>query len=331
MSLLPENNGRCCCRFSQEEKDVHNEPDQSLRQNLESPVPCFCPVAKQSSSCHTLFFLVLAIWLGLTVLALCGAGCSTPVFSTDNPVLLRFPGAERKSDHIEGVLRPWERAKLIEEKGNKGQYATSDEKRVLVQQLIEEYEITQTTNIRRCCVDALAKIGTTTKSSELEKLFTKAIINENLGVQLSGITAWGIYCTELKENGIQPARKLAAEKLCNRFRELPYSIEAGAHKTNTERKDMRLAILRNLSLFTAADSPEILKTFDDALRGEKLDDGALQVASMKALDKVTGKKYGLDSQQWSDYLDYALYDKGTAPKELTAFERIPKPDLPMFK
>ena len=281
---------------------------------------------------RTVFLLILVFWFVLATLAICFAGCSSPVFPTDNPILLRLPGAERYSDRIEGVLRPWERAELIKEKGQKGKNAAWEEKNILIDQLLEEYDTTQTTNIRRCCVDALEKIGATTPGDQrLEKLFAKAVYNENLGVQLSGINAWGSYCAEVKSENVDRQRTLAAEKLCSRYRELPFSIEAGADKTNGERKDLRLAIIRNLTRFKLEDSPEILKTLDEALRGEKLDDGALQLGAMRALDKLTGKKYGLDAEQWAGYLDYTLKHEGNAPEELSPLERMSAPDLPMFK
>ena len=47
-------------------------------------------------------------------------GCSTPVFWTDNPVLLYLPGAGRRSDPIPGYVKPSDRIKLIQEKGKKG-------------------------------------------------------------------------------------------------------------------------------------------------------------------------------------------------------------------
>ena len=287
-------------------------------------------VRKNGIDLPSLLLALLPFWICLAICSLLMGGCSTPFFATDNPVWLRLPGAERKSDKIEGVLRPWERASLILEKGDKGRQVNAEEKAILLQQLTDEYRVASSPNIRRACIDAMGRITSNMPSESAEKIFSDALIEPNLGVRISAIDAWGMYCQD-KPDEYAKARRLAAEKLCARFKELPYSVEPGAKKQNDERKDLRLTIIRNLGTFRAEDSPELMPTFKLALEGEQLDDGALQLATMRSLEKMTGKKYGLDAHQWSEYISYALHNRAEAPKELSIFERMEAPDLPMFK
>lgn len=278
----------------------------------------------------SILLTLLPFWICLAICSLLMGGCNTPFYATDNPVLLRFPGSERKSDQIEGVLRPWERSSLILEKGDKGRQAGAEEKAILIQQLAEEYRMASSPNIRRACVDALGRITATIPSEPAEKIFSAALVEPNLGVRISAVDAWGQYCRE-KRDEYSKSRKMAAEIICARFKELPYSVEPGTKKQNDERKDLRLAIIRNLESFRVDDSPKLIPTLKLALEGEQLDDGALQLAAMRSLERVTGKKYGLDARQWSEYIAYTLHDRAQAPKEPSFFERMEAPALPMFK
>ncbi len=287
-------------------------------------------VQKSGFDLQSLLLALLPFWICLAICSLLLGGCSTPFFATDNPILLRFPGAERKSDQIEGVLRPWERAALILEKGDKGRQVNAEEKAILIQQLSDEYRVASSPNIRRACIDAMGRITANMAIEPAQKVYSDALIEPNLGVRISAIDAWGMYCQD-KPGEYPKARRLAAETLCARFKELPYTVEPGAKKLNDEKKDLRLAIIRNLGTFRVDDSPELIPTFKLALEGEQLDDGALQLAAMRSLEKVTGKKYGLDAHQWSEYISYALHNRAEAPKELSIFERMEAPDLPMFK
>ena len=63
-----------------------------------------------------------------SALLLSAAGCTTPFWATDNELFLRLPGTERRSDQVEGVLRPWERIERIAEKGDEGAKAPPEEK-----------------------------------------------------------------------------------------------------------------------------------------------------------------------------------------------------------
>ncbi|MDO5554630.1 MAG: HEAT repeat domain-containing protein [Planctomycetia bacterium] len=300
---------------------------------------CIKCLDKQRNSCRfgvgKILFLILfmLLWSGLGLLTLLFAGCATPFFATDNRFLLCLPGAERKSDEIDGVLRPWERAALIKEKGEKGPGAKPEEQDIIIEQLIAEFGRSTDPNMRRATVTALGKMGQVRPEDSVGQVLAKALYDENLGVRLSAAHALGIYDkpSSSQSRASSPARTFAVERLCARYQELPYSIEAGAKKENDDRKDLRLAILRNLELFRSDDSPVLLETLGAALEGEKLDDGALQTATMKTLKKVTGKEYGLDARKWHDYIAWTKGEQTAEPEELSLMQRLPVPDMPMFK
>ena len=254
---------------------------------------------------------------GICLLAVL-SGCSTPFIATDNEFLLRFPGTERRSDKIAGVLTPNDRRKLIEEKGEKGASAGVNEKEVLVFQLMQEYKRSTDPIIRRAAIDALGKIVAGADIKPALSLLNEALRDESLGVRISAAHALGIYAEKIEQTtSVQDSRAQAARFLSLRYRELGYSIDAGEKKENDERKDLRLTILRSMSHFT--ESPELLASLREGLDGEPLDDGALRLSSMNALEKVTGKHYGANYALWSDYLDYREGKKSAAPKEVSAF------------
>lgn len=274
---------------------------------------------------------ILFLWLSSCLFVFL-SGCGTTLFSTDNRFLLCLPGAERRSDYIEGILRPWERKTLIEEKGTRGYRANLEEKVILTEHLVQEFNKTLDPNIRQSCVEALGKIATNAHIEPCLLLLNEAFYDENLNVRISACDALGAYCTEGKgSQNNQKIRQSIAEKLCLRYGELPYSINPGEKKENDERKDLRLAIIRNLSKFKVEESSEILTTLNEALNGEKLDDGALQIAAMISLESITNHKYGLNSEKWNEYLAFSRGESSQKPEEISLLERIPKPDLPMFK
>ncbi len=280
-----------------------------------------------------ILFLFL-LWTGLLLCSflLFGSGCSTPFYSTDNKFLLMLPGSERFSDHIEGVMTPSERIKRINEKGEKGRVAPQKEKEIVILQLVQEYNRNKDPNIRRASLEALAEITTTTESPEAEAIFDMGFRDSVLGIRLSSVNAWGNYGNDLgKKMDSSALRKRSVEKLADYYRSLPYSSDAGARKANDEKKDIRLAILRNMMKFKTSDSPVVLAILEEGLHGEKLDDGALQVASMRALTKISGKNYGMNVDRWISYTQYAQGKSTHAPEELSLGERIPGHDLSMFK
>ena len=143
--------------------------------------------------------------LALTVVLTCFIpGCSTPFFWTDNPVLLYLPGAGRRSDPIPGYIIPSERIKLIREKGIKGAKAPSEEKDILLVQLIQEYEKTSSPHIRRAALDAVARISTNYANPVAEKLFQSALEDSDMALNLSaalpGAYASGRYAKTIRSS-----------------------------------------------------------------------------------------------------------------------------------
>ena len=270
---------------------------------------------------------LVAFWLVLTCFV---PGCSTPIFWTDNPVLLYLPGAGRRSDPIPGFITPSERIKLIEEKGKKGAKATSEEKDVLLVQLVQEYEKTSSPHVRRASLEAIGRISANYANPAAEKIFREALQDdEDIKLNLSACRALGNYSSEgpiakNKENREQ--RKLAIELLSARYRDLPYSIAAGSEDENARRKDVRLAVLRALGKFQPEDSPELFETLELALTGEKLDDGALEATACETLAQITGKKYGVNGDAWLHYIAFARGEESKAPEEPSLLTRAPKID-----
>jgi len=175
-------------------------------------------------------FLVATALLGGSVFGLVG-GCATPFYSTDNKFLLHFPGAARRSDQIPGVLRPWERIKLIEEKGEKGAKAPAEEKDVLLLQLSEEFEKSTSPNIRRSSIEAIAKISRNYSNPVAENIFRVALEDNELNIALSAADGLGVYALDVK-GGAPESRRLAAELLADKYKRLPFCILLLRHKAS---------------------------------------------------------------------------------------------------
>lgn len=261
------------------------------------------------------FFAISTIF-GLAVLPFL-SGCNTPFWATDNEFFLRLPGTERRSDRVEGVLRPWERLERIDEKGEEGADASPEEKKILAYQLIEEYHRSNDPIIRRASIQALGKITENAHLGPALQTLTEALREPNLGNRIAACNALGRYGSKMKTKEIAEIRRGIVAVYADCYRGLSYSANAGAQKENNERKDFRLAILRNAALFD--DSPEVIDLLAEALDGEKLDDGALRLGAMTALGQVTKKNYGADYALWSQYVAYRQGDADHMPKEKSSF------------
>ncbi len=252
-------------------------------------------------------------------------GCSTPVYWTDNPVLLYLPGAGRRSDPIPGYVKPSERIKLIREKGKKGAKATSEEKDMLLVQLVQEYEKATSPHVKRATLEAIGRISVNYANPAAEKIFQEALEDDDMALNLSAARALASYATEgAIANDNKEQRKLAISLLAARYRALPFSIAAGSEEDNSRRKDVRTAILRALGEFKEDDSPELLETLEFAITGEKLDDGALEATACESLGKITGQKYGVDGEKWVQYIAYQRGEESEKPEEASFFKRVPQ-------
>ncbi len=257
-------------------------------------------------------------------------GCNTPFLATDNPVLLHLPGTERRSDQVDGILRPWERIELIDEKGEKGAKAPLEEKKVLAFQLIQEYQRSNDPLVRRASIQAIGKITENAHIGPALELLTESVHDPNLGNRIAACDALGHYALKVKSEATVEIRDQIALVLANAYRESSYSASAGAQKENNDRKDFRLAILRNMAFFS--DSEPAFTFLAEAIDSEPLDDGALRLGAMTALGTMTGKNYGYDYDRWSQYIAYRQGKGGSAPKEIQSFGRaITEGDLAILK
>lgn len=265
------------------------------------------------------------IFAGLALTSFFLPGCTSPVFYTDNPVLIYLPGAGWRSDKLPGFTNPHERLNQIVEKGEKGKKAPVEEKNILLVQLSKEYETSRSPHMRRAALEAIGRISTNYSNPAAEKIFHEGLEDDDMNLNLSACRALALYCTEgdaAKNN--KRERELAVSLLSGRYRELPYSLEAGSEADNSRRKDVRVEILHALAHFKPEDSSELFPALEYGLTGEKLDDGALETASCDALGKITGKRYGLDGEAWLAYLAYERGETSTAPKEKSLLTRAPR-------
>ena len=254
----------------------------------------------------------LALILPLFFLA---AGCNSAFWATDNDLLLRLPGTERRSDQIEGVLRPWERIERIAEKGKEGAKASAEEKKILAYQLIEEYNRSQDPLVRRAALRALGQITENAPIPSALETLLSALHEENLGNRMAAADALGMYGSKVKSSEMKEVRLGILSVFSEIYREEAFSSDAGNEKENNERKDFRLALLRNAARMD--DSPQLIGFLADAMQDEPLDDGALRLAAMDALAKATGKNYGADYELWSGYIAYRQGKQDRPPEEIS--------------
>ena len=258
------------------------------------------------------FYRTLGLFSTLLFLA---AGCTTSFWATDNELFLRLPGTERRSDQVEGVLRPWERIERIVEKGDEGAKAQPEEKNILAFQLIKEYNRSQDPLVRRAAIRSLGKITETAHiEPALETLLT-ALGEENLGNRITAAEALGSYGARAKSENLTEVRQSILTAFIEAYRSQPFLSEAGSDKENNERKDFRLALLHSAPQL--GDTAQMVDFLAEAMQDEPLDDGALRLAAMVALSKVTHRNYGTDELLWRDYVAYRQGKRSDPPKEIS--------------
>ena len=254
--------------------------------------------------------------LGLfSTLLLLSAGCSSSFWATDNELFLRLPGTERRSDQVEGVLRPWERIERIAEKGEEGAKASPEEKKILAFQLIEEYNRSRDPLVRRAAIRSLGKITETTHIEPALETLLSALGEENLGNRIAAAEALGAYGSRIKSGDLTEVRQKILTAFTEAYRAQSFLSDAGSDKENNERKDFRLAILHSAPKL--GDSAEMIDFLAEAMNSEPLDDGALRLAAMGAMAKATHRNYGADYELWRDYAAYRQGKRSDPPKEIS--------------
>ena len=196
--------------------------------------------------------------------------------------------------------------------------------------MIQEYPRTQDPLIRRAAVQALGQITENAHIGPALQTLIEALDDANLGNRVAACDALGTYGSKMKPDEVGAIRNGIAHVLIDHYQRLAYSTDAGAQKENNERKDFRLAILRNIPLF--GDSPEVFDFLAGSLDTENLDDGALRLGVMTALGKVTKKNYGANYELWSQYVAYRRGEVSKPPKEISSLaETISRGDWAILK
>ncbi len=253
-------------------------------------------------------------WLGLVLFGCIGC-------ATDNEFLAKLPLFEANSDKIPGLTAPRDRKKQIQEKGEKGAKAPDAEKEVLVAQLMVEYRTSPDQNMRREAVDAMAKIPHAKRDFYMKEM----LLDDDPFIRISVLEAIG--------------------KSFNGERSELIGILIDRMKTDTD-KDVRLRATeiigavgetcsgRGKTVFARSSAPDVeqAKRIETALGDVLLDKvPAMRFQAMRSLHQVTGKDFGENINSWLAYTQYAKGEAETAPKERGFVEKIPRPQLPMFK
>jgi hypothetical protein len=254
------------------------------------------------------------LWFGLVVFGC--VGCAT-----DNEFLAKLPLFEANSDTIPGLTSPKVRKKQIQLKGEKGADAPDGEKEILVAQLMVEYRTSPDQNMRREAVDAMAKIPHSKRDFYMKEMLK----DDDPFIRISVLEAFG--------------------KTFNGERSELIDILIGCAKSDSD-KDVRLRATeilgavgetcsgRSKKVFARSSVPdsEQAKRIESTLGTLLLDKvPAMRYQSMKSLHQVTGKDYGENINNWLAYIQYAKGESAEIPKERSFTEKIPRPQLPMFK
>ncbi len=249
-------------------------------------------------------------------LSLCGfSGCAT-----DNEFLAKMPLFEANSDRIPGLTPPRERKKQIELKGQKGATAPDAEKEILVAQLMVEYRTSKDPNMRRAAVDAMSKIPHAKRD-----LYMKEVLKDpDPFVRISALDAIGkSFKVPEEQVGILIESMKSDSDKDVRLRAADHVGILGAAYAGREKKVLPITIATN---------GEQAKRIESALSEMLLDKvPAMREQAMVSLHKVTGKDYGMNINRWLEYTQYTRGERSEAPKERSFAEKIPKPQLSMFK
>ncbi|MDR3181867.1 MAG: HEAT repeat domain-containing protein [Planctomycetaceae bacterium] len=238
------------------------------------------------------------------------SGCAV-----DNEYIAKLPLFEAKSDKIPGLDPPYERKKLIREKGEKGAKADAASQEILSAQLMLEYQTSPDPNMRREAVDAMAKIP----CPQRDQYLLEVLKDSDAFIRLSALEA------------LKTAHSKSSSAAAGGY----VSVLVDRMKHDTD-KDVRLAAIRllgGIKLHTIKESEGITPDSLTLALGEMLQDKvpAVRYASMETLQKLTGKDYGTDINRWSQYIRYIQGEDAELPQPRSFAEKIPRIDLPMFK
>jgi len=254
------------------------------------------------------------LWFGLLLFGTIGC-------ATDNAFLAKLPLFEANSDKIPELTSPRERQEQIREKGKRGANAPDNIKETLVAQLMVEYRTSPDPNMRREAVDAMAKIPHPKRDFYMKEMLK----DDDPFIRISVLEAIG--------------------KSFNGERSELIDIMIDRMKTDPD-KDVRLRATeiigavgetcsgRGKKVFARSSTPdsEQAKRIESALGDILLDKvPAIRFQAMKSLHLVSGKDYGENINRWLAYIQYTKEEIPAAPKERSLAEKIPRPQLPMFK
>ena len=241
--------------------------------------------------------------------------------ATDNEFLAKMPLFEANSDKIPGLMPPRDRIKLIREKGERGAKATDSEKEILVAQLMVEYRTSPDPNMRRESVDAMAKIPHLKRDFYMKEMlrdndpFIRISVLEAVGQSFNGERSEliDILIDCMKADLDKDVRLRATE------------ILGAVGETCSG---------RGKKVFARSSVPDFEQTkrIESALGDILLDRvPALRFQAMKSLHQVTGKDYGENINNWLAYIQYTKEEIPAPPRERSFTEKIPRPQLSMFK
>ena len=250
-------------------------------------------------------------WFGLLLFGC--VGCAT-----DNEFIAKIPLFEARSDKIPGLTPPYDRKKQIQEKGERGAKVPDAEKEILVAQLMVEYRTSPDQNMRREAVDAMAKIPHPKRDFYMKEMlkdddpFIRISVLEAIGKTFNGERSEliGILIDRMKADMDKDVRLRATEILG------PIGAAcAGRGSKSTFPRDSEQA-----------------RRIESAL-GDVLIDKipAMRYQAMRSLHQVSGKDYGENINRWLAYIQYTKGETDAPPPERSFAEKIPRPQLPMFK
>ena len=197
-----------------------------------------------------------------------------------------------KTDTIPGILPPAKRIEMIRLKGENGQYSTTELKKELLEQLLEEYVNTPDSIIRQEVVLATAKICALSSGSEQQ--------NPELSKGFDLIKHAALHDDD------PFVRREACRVIASRTK--PESAIVLRHVVrNDNDKDVQLQAAQSLAKFDDRETVETLGSLLDRRQP------ALRFTAMESLKSCTKQNYGYDVHRWKQYLAGEIPDQTNVP------------------